>query len=277
MSASAATDRALGVSFIPLDQPSDQGAVADEVVRFFEDSGLRPEEIVVWRRDGVSRRAYSAKAVRAVALDPSVREISIWPPEWRYGSELHCYLRTHDPAAPEFEVRYVTLTTDRLPLIMGEPVWRLLASIVALYPISHGCVGGYRSMAHASRECSLSGAVSAELLDPATRSRLEEDDLCTNIAKRKLRRLYPITIIGPDIWAQLPPMPDVSPAPTVEDLGNCKLLTAWPTLCEPRDPDFLRGTRALREWLWPYTIQNPADHVDNDPPLTDSPGARSSP
>jgi hypothetical protein len=43
------------------------------------------------------------------------------------------------------------------------------------------------------------------------------------------------------------------------------VLTAWPTLCEPRDPDFLRATRELRRWLWPFTIQNPADHVDNDP------------
>jgi hypothetical protein len=85
-------------------------------------------------------------------------------------------------------------------------------------------------------------------------------------ARTKLVRLYPITLIGPEIWAQLPPMPAFDPMPTVESLGECKVLTAWPTLCGPRDPAFLRGTRALRAWLWPYTIQNPADHVDNDPP-----------
>jgi hypothetical protein len=42
-------------------------------------------------------------------------------------------------------------------------------------------------------------------------------------------------------------------------------MRAWPTLCEPRDPAFLRANRELRAWLWPYTIQNPADHVDQDP------------
>ena len=76
----------------------------------------------------------------------------------------------------------------------------------------------------------------------------------------------PITVVGPSIWATLPPMPVFDPMPRVEDLGDCKVLTAWPTLCEPRDPAFLRGTRDLRAWLWPYTIQNPADHLDRDPP-----------
>ena len=63
----------------------------------------------------------------------------------------------------------------------------------------------------------------------------------------------------------MPPLPRLEPMPAIEDLGNCKVLTAWPELCDPRDPAFLRGTVALREWLWPYTIQNPADHIDADP------------
>ena len=54
-------------------------------------------------------------------------------------------------------------------------------------------------------------------------------------------------------------------APTVTDLGNCKMVTAWSVLCGARDPAFLRDTVALRAWLWPRTIQNPADHVDEDP------------
>ena len=263
MSASAATDRAIGVSFTPLDQPVDHEAVADAVLRFYEDSGLRPERISVWR-DGVSRRAFSAKAVRAAALDPTTQAISIWTKETRDGSELHCYLRPRDPDNQEFQVRWVTLTTQRLPVTMSEPVQRFLEAIVTLYPISHGCVGGYRSLAYASRECSFSGAVSAEVLDPATRVRLREDELCGNIAKHKLRRLYPITIIGPEIWAQLPPMPDVSPPPRIEDLGPCKVLTAWPDLVEPHDPAFLNATGALRRWLWPLTIQNPADALGVD-------------
>jgi hypothetical protein len=84
-------------------------------------------------------------------------------------------------------------------------------------------------------------------------------------AQTRLRRLYPITIIGPALWAELPPMPRFDPMPTIEDFGDAKLLRAWPTLCEPRDPAFLRANRELRAWLWPYTIQNPADHVDQDP------------
>jgi hypothetical protein len=50
--------------------------------------------------------------------------------------------------------------------------------------------------------------------------------------------------------------------PTVRDLGDCKVLEAWPTLVDVDDPQFLLGTRELRRWLWPYTIQNPADDPD---------------
>jgi hypothetical protein len=48
----------------------------------------------------------------------------------------------------------------------------------------------------------------------------------------------------------------------VEDLGNCKMLTCWHELVEPHDPAFLAGTRELRRWIWPHTIQNPADEPD---------------
>jgi hypothetical protein len=78
----------------------------------------------------------------------------------------------------------------------------------------------------------------------------------------RLRRLYPITIIGQAIWAKLPPLPEIDPMPEVTELGDCKVLKTWPTLVDPHDPQFLLGTRELRRWIWPYTIQNPADDPD---------------
>ena len=45
------------------------------------------------------------------------------------------------------------------------------------------------------------------------------------------------------------------------DLADCKMVTAWPTLVDPHDLQFLLGTRELRRWLWPHTIQNPADDL----------------
>lgn len=83
--------------------------------------------------------------------------------------------------------------------------------------------------------------------------RIEWDGWKWRLSHTKLRRLYPVTIIGPEIWATLPPMPRIDPMPTIEEFGDCKVLTAWPTLCGPRNPAFLRATRELRAWLWPFT------------------------
>jgi hypothetical protein len=79
-----------------------------------------------------------------------------------------------------------------------------------------------------------------------------------------------VTIIGPDIWATLPPMPAFDPMPTVEELGNCKLVTAWHGLCEPRDPAFLRGTRGCGPSRTPLTMSTTTRKTDG----TASIGAR---
>jgi len=138
----------------------------------------------------------------------------------------------------------------------------LLASLIELYPIAHGGAGKYRSLQYAAQECSWSGSVSPFELDEATRERLGEDQMLSGRLLRKLRRLYPVTIVGPKLWSELPPLPKVEPMPRVDEIGNCKLITAWPELVEPRDPAFLAGTVELRRWLWPFTVQNPHDAVD---------------
>jgi hypothetical protein len=191
--------------------------------------------------------------------------ISLWPETNRGGSEVLCFLRPahpEDPEDQEFEVLFVTFVSDRVPVSLTEPLRRFIAMVATQYPVSHGSVAGYRSTKYASQECSLSGAVSPLELDDVTQVRLKYDGLHYRRSKRLLRRLYPVTIIGPELWAKLPPMPSVDQAPKVEDLGNCKMLTCWPDLVEPHDPAFLAGTAALRRWIWPYTIQNPADDPD---------------
>jgi hypothetical protein len=40
------------------------------------------------------------------------------------------------------------------------------------------------------------------------------------------------------------------------------MLTCCTELIEPHDPAFLADTAALRRWIWPHTIQNPADDPD---------------
>jgi hypothetical protein len=53
--------------------------------------------------------------------------------------------------------------------------------------------------------------------------RLGEDEMSRRRAHHKLRRLYPVTIIGPDIWSQLPPMPAFDSMPTIDPVRGLGL------------------------------------------------------
>lgn len=78
----------------------------------------------------------------------------------------------------------------------------------------------------------------------------------------KARRLYPITLLGPKLASQLSAADALAAgALAVQELNGSLLIDAYPTVVETWDPDYLRATVNLRKWLWPHTIQNPADAV----------------
>lgn len=151
--------------------------------------------------------------------------------------------------------RYAELVT---PVVApgDERLVAFLAAVCAAYDVSHGGVLGATSVYGVSAEASLAGG---GMIGDDQERRLAFDRACTRDGVGTLRRLYPVTIIGPAIWATLPPLPAVEPPLVVRELGDCKMVTAWPTLVDPHDPQFLLGTRELRRWLWPHTIGNPAD------------------
>jgi hypothetical protein len=216
---------------------------------------------------GKKPKTFTWSAARAVSAlsDPTLHTIGIWPDgytseSWREGMNVSLYV--HDMVVnDEFERRWSGLV---LPTADGTSACLdfVRAAQRAFGIISAG-IAEHAAPNDAQHEAYRGG--DPRRCSPALVERIEWDGWKWRLSHTKLRRLYPITIIGPEIWAALPPMPRFDPMPTIEDLGDCKVLTAWPTLCDPRDPDFLRANRALRAWLWPFTIQNPADHVDLDP------------
>lgn len=257
-----ATEPWIGVFIRALDVPNAYRRVADLFVDFLDAKAAEINRVTI-SSDGAKTRAFKRKGIHALFEAPETRQVTFWRERGPQLAEASAYLRPIDPAEQRFQNKYVDLLWRADALGLDDDARACLEGLVRHYPIAQGSIGRYRSQAYASREAF--GSVGRRRdIDEATLARLHDDGMRRAESDTKLRRLYPITIIGPDIWATLPPIPAGLGA-TVEELGPCKLLTAWPTLCEPRDPDFLRGTRALREWLWPYTIQNPADHVDHDP------------
>ena len=232
---------------------------ARAVLRLHEETRLPPDRLTCSLWKTMTRSFKPSLFVETVSI-PEVRRIQVWT-LGSEGIESTIHLRD-DPAAAEFIDRATAVVIPGLQHL--DAVLELVRAIDDDFGIVGGGITGHATRMYAAKECR-HRAVDGEW-DPATVERIEWDAWKWRKTRTKLTRLNPITIIGPSIWAQLPPMPAFDPAPVVEDLGAVKLLRAWPTLCPPRDPAFLRGTRALREWLWPYTIQNPADSFDKDPP-----------
>ncbi len=262
MSAYPSRCEVLGLSLLASDAPRDFGALVDAILEFYEAIGRRPKWFTgltrTWRPGS---KAFRPKAFRDFVLDGAAETVHLGPEKGASEHVIGCYLRAGDPKFEEYVQRWVSLTATRLAF--DHPAVRtLIARLIDIYPIAQGAIAGYRSLAYAAKESSFSGAVSGSELDEATRARLHEDQMLGGRFLRRVRRLYPITIIGPKLWAELPPMPALDPMPVVEEIGDCRLLRVWPTLVEPRDPEFLAGTTELRRWLWPYTIQNPADAIE---------------
>jgi hypothetical protein len=78
----------------------------------------------------------------------------------------------------------------------------------------------------------------------------------------KARRLYPITLLGPKLASQVSASDALAAgALAVQEINGSLLIDAYPTVVETWDPEYLKATVNLRKWLWPHTIQNPADAV----------------
>jgi hypothetical protein len=78
----------------------------------------------------------------------------------------------------------------------------------------------------------------------------------------KARRLYPITLLGPKLASRVTAaQATAAGALAVQAINGSLLIDAYPTVVETWDPEFLRATVEQRRWLWPLTIQNPADAV----------------
>jgi len=237
----------------------DLEALIETVPAAFEAMGARPARI--WTSTGVQSRELRytvAQLVRSARADDCVH-IEVGSASKMPTALVNLVLRDRtDLEALAGSHRAYAIGEGVAPDAAGPAAF--LEAIARAYPVVHGGAMMAPSWYAASAEASLT-TVGGGLMDEATCKRIGFDAMHMR-ELHLLRRLYPVTIIGPAIWAKLPPMPEVDPAPAISDLGACKVLKVWPTLVDPHDPHFLLGTRALRRWLWPFTIQNPADDPD---------------
>jgi hypothetical protein len=76
----------------------------------------------------------------------------------------------------------------------------------------------------------------------------------------KIRRVYPITLLGPRLAHQVDiAQLEAAGATNVEQVGGSIIFDATPRLIEAWTPEYLGATIELRRLLWPLSFQNPAD------------------
>ena len=253
------TDDWMALTMVASAGTSDHEGLFVGLAGFYERCRVVPDRIT-YAPQPVRVRQYSAKHMKAAGEDPRTQTLSISSERSNRAGELGLYVRD-DAKARDYERRWTGM------MLSAELGNEALVEAAKLLARSFRLLSGGMMLCASwdDASCEVMSASDLERGDATIVKRIRWDNAHWRDSHGALRRLYPLTIIGPELWAKLPPMPRFDPMPTVEEFGTCKLLRAWPTLCGPRDPEFLRGTRALRTWLWPYTIQNPADHVDNDP------------
>lgn len=240
--------------------PRDVEPLIDATLAAFAAFDQRPSRMVLTVNGRAKPVRYSAAALTAAIRAPETCKVNVLS-AGEPSVDILLFLREYAPQQRSTRQRHVILSAPVVD-IDDSRVIAFLEAACAVYPVAHGGILRPPSREHATAETWL---ILNQELDQEFRKRISFDSQhCDDFTK--LRRLYPVTIIGPDLWATLPPLPTTDPPLVVRDLADCKMVTAWPSLTDPHDLAFLLGTRDLRRWLWPYTIQNPAD----DPANTDN-------
>lgn len=236
--------------------PRSSEALFEMLREVFADSAEQPARMLLGTRSRKMTAYNEARLAKAMSSPDTMSVLVQSKTDPPVVVGLH--LNDGDPRHAPYLHRYAKVVLP--PTTTSDPrIARFFDATCTLYPVNQGGVIQAATEELASAECSTMGSdgVRGELW-----KRLGFDSMHRREALQHLRRLYPVTIIGPEIWATLPPLPAVDPPLVVRDLANCKMITAWPTLVDSHDLQFLLGTRELRRWLWPYTIQNPADDPD---------------
>jgi hypothetical protein len=83
--------------------------------------------------------------------------------------------------------------------------------------------------------------------------------------KEKIRRVYPITLLGPKFASHVDDSKLAGAGATnIERVNRSVLFDATPQLLEAWSPEYLAATVELRRLLWPLSFQNRADDPEAD-------------
>lgn len=158
-------------------------------------------------------------------------------------------------------VAWFVAETGQWPVEQLTPVLREWLVIAAEHgePLSGGIFAA-ADLRRAKMEASLVYETDyTEILSPSEflyRERLHRDDASAN----QIRRLYPVTLLGPAFARQVDPVQlRAAGAVDVTPIRDSLLVQAYPSIIPAWDPAFLAGTIEQRRLLWSLTQKQSAD------------------
>jgi hypothetical protein len=128
--------------------------------------------------------------------------------------------------------------------------------------VLHGGISAFINHDQARSEASLIGSDVSEQPESFVK-RWNYDASNATSLWQKARHLYWTTLLGPSLARQAGGAAAAlaSGAVLVTEVADSLIFTATESVEDSLDlTNFSRKTRGLREWLWPYLIQNPHDH-----------------
>ena len=230
-----------GLSVVTGHAPVDRDALSVATVRLASALDLRKARLS-WTAKKRARRAFKENLLHEAIRDPAMESLSLsdddrlWYINLQFGSLSPGY---------DDQRRWQTVIADAS---VRTAMLSFAADVGAQMGLVSACVAGYRDHWYARHEGTL---VEIEgHVEPPNDRRLGEDAMLSHRAQTRLRRLYPITIIGPELWAQLPPMPGLMKALR---LYRGRGIQLWL---------FCQGRFSLQERFPPEVVKEIEDQVD---------------
>jgi hypothetical protein len=205
---------------------------------------------------------YTPKKVSA-ALTGEARALSFLvgdPSEVHLGARI--FVRgdaRYDPKISEPPHVWLAAEGERWPAVRFAAVARTWFRILAEHatPLSGGAFGS-DNMRNAKAEASLE--YDSFYLEPRD-EKFEQlkKELAAGYAWEKLRRFYPITLLGPKLAAHTSADALREAGAAVEQVGDSLIVDVTPTLVETWSKPYLEATARLRALAWPWMFQHPLD------------------
>ena len=209
-------------------------------------------------------RKFSWRAVDEAIADPEVRSIALLvgtPADVHLGARI-CVRHGKRTEGTEPPRSWLAAESVRWPASRMVPTCRHWLALGAEHgaPISGGVIAA-ASLLDAKNE------VSSELESMAFEKITAAEALFTarlhrdrpELAWDKLRRLYPITLLGPRFASPAHAELLRAAGARVDPVRNSLIVEAYPSVIPAWDPEYLAATIELRRVLWPLTFQNLAD------------------